>query len=199
MIAPRSPSPGQQAWARALSILGHPALLTPGAVVAAAVARDTSPSVFWAATVASVVAALAVAVYSIVQVRRGGWQHVDASVPGERRQLNRFLVLLLWGLAGALAVSGQAPATVLGMALGGAIVACAQALRRWMKLSMHGAFAVFAAGLLWPLWPAVLGLLGLAAGVSWSRLVLGRHTLAEVLTGALVGGLAGCTWIAWVL
>jgi membrane-associated phospholipid phosphatase len=199
MALTRSPSPAQRVLARALSILGHPALLMPGAVVMAALARDSSPSVLWAATAASLAAALAVGVYSIVQVRRGGWQHVDASVPGERQQLNRFLVPLLWGLAALLALSGQPAATVLGMALGGAIVVCAQALRRWMKLSLHGAFAVFAASLLWPLWPAVLGLLGLAAGVLWSRLVLGRHTVAEVMAGALVGGLAGWIWVVWVL
>jgi membrane-associated phospholipid phosphatase len=146
-----------------------------------------------------VAAAVAVAVYSIGQVRRGGWQHVDASVPRERQQLNRFLVPLLWGLAGVLAASGQPRPTVLGMALGGAIVVCAQALRRRLKLSLHVAFAVFAASLLWPLWPAVLGLGVLAAGVLWSRLVLGRHTGGEVLAGAFVGAIAGWAWVVWAV
>jgi len=50
---------------------------------------------------------------------------------------------------------------------------------------------VFAALLLWPSLPAVVLALFLAAGVSWSRLVLRRHTLLEVLIGLLAGGVAG--------
>jgi membrane-associated phospholipid phosphatase len=35
------------------------------------------------------------------------------------------------------------------------------------------------------------GLLALAVGVCWSRLVLRRHTLAEVVVGFVAGGVAG--------
>ena len=132
-----------------------------------------------------------VGLYSGAQVRAGRWQHVDASVPHERRQLNHLLALLLFGVAGALWWGGQPGPVALGVALGGAVVVLASLLRHWLKLSLHAAFAVFAAALLWPSGLAVLGVLALAGGVAWSRLVLRRHTLCEVVVGLLAGGVAG--------
>ena len=60
-----------------------------------------------------------------------------------------------------------------------------------LLMSLHAAFAVLVAGLPLPNVSAVLALLALAAGVSWSRLVLRRHTRAEVLVGLIVGLQAG--------
>jgi membrane-associated phospholipid phosphatase len=75
--------------------------------------------------------------------------------------------------------------------LAGAVVVLASLLRRWLKLSLHAAFAVLAAALLWPAVLATLGVLALAAGVGWSRLVLQRHTRQEVVAGLLAGAAAG--------
>lgn len=177
--------------ARTLSIVGHPALLMPGAVVWAARLNQAPPALLQAAVVACGLVVVCVGIYSVVQVRAGRWQHVDASQPHERRQLNRLLALLLLGLAGALWWAGQPAPVVLGLALGGAVVVLASGLRHWLKLSLHAAFAVLAAALLWPSVPAVLALLALAAGVSWSRWVLRRHTRTEVLVGMLAGAAAG--------
>ena len=62
---------------------------------------------------------------------------------------------------------------------------------RWLKVSLHAAFAVFAAALVWPGVASVSLMLALAAGVAWSRLVLQRHTLAEVVVGLLLGSASG--------
>lgn len=177
--------------ARALSVLGHPALLVPGAVVWTSVARHASPSVLYAAAAASVFVAISVGVYSVVQVRAGRWEHVDASVPRERRQLNLFLALLLFGTSGALWWRGLPRAVYLGLALCGVLVVFTHMLRRWLKTSLHVGFAVFAALLVWPDALVCALLMVLAVGVAWSRLVLRRHTLAEVVVGFLAGGFAG--------
>lgn len=79
----------------------------------------------------------------------------------------------------------------LGLALSGAVVVFASLLRHWLKLSLHAAFAVFAAALLWPSLVPVLLALALVAGVAWSRLVLRRHSCQEVLVGLLTGAAAG--------
>ena len=177
--------------ARALSVLGHPALLMPVSVILAAATKNAPPRVLYAAAAAAVFVAVSVVVYSLVQVRAGRWSHVDASIPRERSQLNFFLAFLLFGGAALLWWSGQPRPIFTGLAVGGALVGFALALRGWLKVSLHAAFAVFAASLLWPSLPAVALVLLLAAGVSWSRLVLRRHTLQEVGVGLLAGGLAG--------
>ncbi len=179
----------RRALARALSILGHPAVTVPTAVALGTTA-DAPPAVVRTATIATLLVVAAAMAYSAVQVGRGRWTHVDASVPAERRQLNAFLAAALGAAAIWLWSTGQ-PEIGAGLAAAGVIVGVAEAARRWLKLSLHVAFAVFSATLLWPQIGMVAALVALAAAVAWSRLVLGRHTIAEVTAGGLLGGGAG--------
>lgn len=184
--------------ARALSVVGHPALLMPAAVAGSAAANGAPPRVLHLGLAAAVAIALCVIAYSLVQVRAGRWSHVDASVPRERSQLNLVLCMLLFGAAGLLWWSGQPRLLPLGLGLGGAVVVAALLLRRWLKLSLHAAFAVFAAALWWPHAGGAALVLLLAAAVSWSRLALRRHTGAEVTAGLLAGAAAGAAFAAFV-
>ena len=143
------------------------------------------------AVAASVFVALSVVIYSAAQFRTGRWQHVDASVPRERGQLNIFLMTLLFGGAAVVWRIGNYQAVAGALASCGAIVFIALLSQRWLKVSLHAAFSVLAAALLWPNLGGLLLLLVLAAGVSWSRIVLGRHTATEVGVGLLLGGVAG--------
>src|SRR6185295_11351300 len=88
------------AIARSLSILGHPLVVVPGAVATLVLHGRTSS----AALIVSVVCGIAgiVLAFSFWQVRRGRWQHVDASARAERRSLNFFLAIILF-LGGAVA------------------------------------------------------------------------------------------------
>lgn len=185
--------------ARSLSIAGHPALVMPLTIVGRAYLGSANVSLaLWTAALAASAAALAFG-YSLLRVRAGAWEHVDASQPKERVQLNRMLVLLLAGCA-LLAWLRDAPSpVVMGIALSGAVVLCALLLRKQLKLSLHVAFAVFAASLWWPIWPALALAIGLATGVAWSRLVLKRHSRAEVALAVLVGGLCGLIFQYWIL
>lgn len=184
--------------ARALSVIGHPALLMPAAVAGSAAANGAPPRVLHLGLAAALTIALCVIAFSLVQVRAGRWSHVDASVPRERSQLNVVLCVLLFGAAGLLWWSGQPRLLSLGLGLGGAMVVAAQLLRRWLKLSLHTAFAMFAAALWWPNAGGAAVVLLLAAAVSWSRLALRRHTGAEVAAGLLAGAAAGSAFAAFV-
>ncbi|MBK7676967.1 phosphoesterase [Accumulibacter sp.] len=177
--------------ARALSLIGHPALLVPGAVVQGGSVREAPAPILLVATSVAILLALIVVGYSLVQVRAGHWSHIDASLPQERSQLNLFVATLLFATAAVLWSLGQPPAIAIGLALGGALVMFAHLLRRWLKVSLHAGFAAFSTLLLWPSYPGMLFLLLLAAGVAWSRLVLLRHTLHEVALGLLAGVAAG--------
>lgn len=179
------------AAARALSIVGHPAVLMPVAVAAAASGPGAPPQLLRVALGTAVAVAVIVGLYSLWQVHRGRWAHVDASHPAERNQLNLVLAGLLCAAAGLLWALGQPPAVAAGPLLAALLVLLTHALRRWLKVSLHAAFALFAAALVWPYLPGTLAIGALALGVAWSRLVLRRHTLAEVLTGLLFGAAFG--------
>ena len=177
--------------ARALSIVGHPALLMPTAVAVGASGADVPPQWLKAALATAVLVTVVVGLYSLWQVRAGRWAHVDASHPHERSQLNLFLALLLCGAAAMLWALGQPLAVASGPVWIAMVVLLAQLLRRWLKLSLHTTFAAFAAALVWPHAPLTLAVVALAVGVAWSRLALRRHTLPEVLLGLLLGAALG--------
>ena len=186
------------ALARTLSILGHPLLALPAAALLVAAWSGMGARHWTLAAIALALIALIIQGWSWWQVRRGKWQHVDASQHHERQGLNRFLLVLLAGAAGYFALVSPQPALSLGLACAAAIIATSMLLASWLKLSLHAAFAMFAALLLWALGPAVLAVGCLfAAAVAWSRWVLGRHRRRELMAGAMVGTTAGMAF--WAL
>jgi len=182
------------ALARALSIFGHPMLVLPLAVVVIALARGDRAAALWSALGFGLFAALVMG-YSGWQVRRGRWNHVDASARHERGHLNRFLLAALAAGAVLVAWRGTQPLFALGMALSAAMILVAMLTARWCKLSLHLAFAVFAAWLLRELGTAwMLVALLFAATIAWSRLALHRHEPRDLVAGAIAGSVAGAAF-----
>lgn len=176
--------------ARALSILGHPLLVLPLALLLA-MGPDAVRAQGLRTLAGFALFGGAVMAYSRWQVRRGRWRHVDASHVRERGALNRFLLVAL-GAGALLAWRFAPPQLALGLLFSLLIVAVALVAARWCKLSLHVAFAVYAAALLWPLGlPAVLCGLAFAGALGWSRLRLARHAPVDLVAGAGAGAVAG--------
>lgn len=177
--------------ARTLSLIGHPAILTPAAAILSVMTQRAPMPVLQLLVLASLCLGVGVITYSWVQVRTGRWRHIDASVPRERLQLHSVLLMLFLGVTAMLWISGQPLRMVLGHASGGLLVFVAWLFRGRLKVSLHASFAVFAGALLWPDIASTSVVLLLALAVAWSRLVLRRHTRQEVLFGLLSGGITG--------
>ena len=178
--------------ARWVSVLAHPFVMA--GVLSSVVATRLSPPAEAARTVALVLlmSVLPVAVLMIRQVRRGSWEHVDASNRSERPMLFLVAGVSLLALAG-IAFALQPQSFLIRGALGTlAMVAVCAVATRWLKVSLHMAFAALATTLLLAL-GSLVGwlLLPLMPLLAWSRLYLHRHTAAEVLAGAVVGVVAG--------
>jgi membrane-associated phospholipid phosphatase len=184
------------AIARALSILGHPFVVIPGAVATLALHERASS----AAAIVAMICGIAgvILAFSFWQVRRGRWQHIDASARAERRSLNLFLAIVLFLGAAVAFHQLRGPGLTLGLLLSGLLIVASMLLSPWAKLSLHAAFAAFAVLLLLPLplWCLALASAA-AAAICWSRVMLGRHTVAEVLGGSFLGAVCGvCFWLA---
>ena len=185
------------ALARVISIVGHPVLVLPVAVMVSGRVRGVSLATRSTTIGVTVGIGVVVLVFSAVRVWLGHWKHVDASEPAERNQLNGFTAVLLLGaaLAGFLS-SGGTPDLYLWPACSGGVVLAAMVLRRRMKLSQHVAFDLFAALAVLPSMGAAAAIALLTGAVAWSRLALGRHTRAEVAVGTVVGLGAGAAFQA---
>jgi hypothetical protein len=154
-----------------------------------------------AAFAVSAACAAAVLGYSLFKARRGDWLHVDASIPSERAQLSSRVGVGLLAAAGALWLAGLHVGFAMVVGLSGLIVVVGHAFRGVAKLSLHVAFAVFATFLVWPSHLASAALAVVAVSVAWSRLVLRRHVVADIILGALAGAAAGVAFrvaVAWL-
>jgi hypothetical protein len=174
--------------ARAVSIVGHPFVVPSATALWAAVRRGTSLTELAVLAALLVVLVSVVAAYSWRRVRSGRWQHVDASLRAERRDLNRFAFVLTSLAALFTFFVLHHPLFAVPLATAAAMLFVCLVTARWLKLSHHVMFAVLPAGWLWPDAVALGGLAVVAAAVGWSRVRLGRHTLAEVEGGAALGG-----------
>jgi hypothetical protein len=144
-----------------------------------------------AALAISIACAAAALGYSLYKARRGDWAHIDASAPAERMQLNSRVGIGLLAAAGVLWLTGMHVGFPLVVGLSGLIVVVGHAFRGVAKLSLHVAFAIFAAFLVWPNLVASAALTLVALVVAWSRLALRRHVAADIILGTLVGAAAG--------
>jgi membrane-associated phospholipid phosphatase len=186
------------AVARAVSIVGHPVVLVLVAALIVASTRGASLQQLRLIGGALVTLGIVVLGFSWLQVRAGRWSHVDASVRNERNSLNVFLVVLCLLSAALLWLLMRRPYMSVALALSGALIITALLISRWVKVSLHAAFAAFATALLWPIKLAVVAGVLVTAAVVWSRLVLGRHVAADIMVGLLLGAAAGGAYQVWV-
>jgi membrane-associated phospholipid phosphatase len=180
--APAAAAAGQVSrLARYLSILGHPFIVIPASVAASSVLRGGD------ARAALGVAGLfiAVSVLVLVGIKAGRFNDFDVS---ERQRRPGFYVLLASATLAFGAWRREEPEVFRACALAGAVLITCGLLNRYTKVSLHTAFALYAAGF-WGAWSSGAGLVALpiAAAVAWSRVHLGRHSAREVLVGAAVG------------
>jgi len=77
------------------------------------------------------------------------------------------------------------------------MVTAASLLNPIIKVSLHTGFSIFVASVLLLMQPLIAFLaFGLALAVAWSRVVLQRHTVREVVLGGTLGGIIAAAFIA---
>lgn len=178
--------------ARWISIVAHPFVLAAVFAVAAGLRLGTSADALGALLLVALVAILPVAVLTVRQVRRGSWTNVDASNQKERPVL--FLVGTVALAALAVFAFVFRPGSFLGRGAIAVLVmlAVCAVINRWLKISLHMAFAALVTTTLLLLRsPVGWALVPVVPALAWSRLALGRHRLPEVIAGFVIGCLSG--------
>lgn len=178
--------------ARWISILGHPFVLIP-LMVAAGTAGWLPPGrvalIVGIVLLGSVVPLLLLMAW---RVRSGAWTNYDVSVREERHGLYPAALLVAGATVLLLAATGAPWPILRGVLSVLLLIALAAVVNLRLKISLHTAFATYTTAVLFPGSPALgAALLALTLAIAWSRLELGRHTLAEVVGGALLGAAVG--------
>jgi hypothetical protein len=178
--------------ARWVSIVFHPFAMVSVMVGVVAAARQASGGA--AASVALVVlftiAPLGVLMWH--QVRRGRWKNADASNRAERPALYLAGGLALIALLASLLAMAPQSFMVRGVIATFAMLAVCAAVTRWIKVSLHMAFATLAAiTLAFMRSPVGYALVLALPAIAWSRFTLQRHTSLELALGTMIGASAG--------
>jgi membrane-associated phospholipid phosphatase len=183
--------------ARWISVAGHPFVVVIFLVGVVSVSRLGTSGALQPVALVTLAVLLPLGTFMYLRAKSGRWSTIDASRPAERPPL----YLLALSLTAVLAAYFATSSTLGFLGRGGAAVClllvAAALLNRWIKTSLHVAFAAYAAAVLLLLnRPAGLAVLAFVPVLGWARLAMHRHSLLEVLAGALVGGLVGILAVA---
>ena len=178
--------------ARIVSVAGHPFVLLPLTVVIAAL-YNASPARAFTIGLVTVLATVFPLLFIIRRkVKAGKWSDHDVSEHSERGNFYTIVIVIV-ALSGLLFWFLDFPRSLLiGIGIGVCLLLTAMIINRWSKISLHLIFAFYCAVSLFAVgfWIGA-GFIMLATAVGWSRVVLKRHTPAQVLSGAALGTSAG--------
>ncbi len=186
--------------ARVVSWIGHPFVFVMVSVTVI-LTGQMPPRAAWPLVLSLLFSVIIpTAALLVIGVRSGRWKDADVSVREERKRFYPWAVPI--SALGVLATwLMRAPPFLLrgGVVTFGILVAAALINQR-LKISLHTIFAFYCTVILFRI-GLLAGIMALAlAGlVFWSRLSMGRHTLAENVWGGLLGiggGLLAAWWPA---
>jgi len=180
--------------ARIISIVGHPFLVVPLAIVLATQNDGASRRAILLAVGGTM---LALTIYVVRKWRKGDFKDIDVSTREQRPRVF-FIGIAASGLAClAMRLSRQNEAAIRGTAIAcGTLVVLFLVNRFLLKASLHGAFSAMAAGIVWRAnMPLAIGFAVLALIIGWSRVAYGRHTTPEVVVGLGIGAASAAAFV----
>lgn len=178
--------------AKWVSILAHPFVLVAIMVAVAGSHFASGTEVLYPALLVLAIVLVPTSIVMFVQVRRKRWSNTDASNISERPWLLLVILIALMVLLGFLLLQDPHSFLIKGVFASGLMVLVALIGTRWVKMSLHMAFAGFACTLLCIL-GSIVGymLLVVIPLLAWSRVALARHRPHELILGLALGVLAG--------
>jgi hypothetical protein len=181
--------------ARVISIVGHPFVLLVLLVLLPRLQNSPSDAVHKTLLFAGIVLVpLALLIWRCVS--SGEWRTVDASDREDRPLLYRTILAVLCVATVYFVFVERTPAIGRGCGVSAGMVAIAAAGNRWIKVSLHVAFACFCGILLGRVRLAFgLPILLLVPALIWSRVVLSRHVFSKTIGGVILGGLGAACFI----
>ena len=182
--------------ARIVSVIGHPFILLTVTIFIVALHR-THPVralTFGGAAVLFTVSPLLFIIRR--RVAAGRWSDHDISDAAERRNFYPIAITVAAVSTFLFYLLNFPHGLLVGMLMSLVILLAAMLINRFSKISLHMIFAAYFAVALAAvsLWSGAFFLL-LAAAVGWSRVRLKRHTTVQVLSGALLGAIAGIIFL----
>jgi hypothetical protein len=178
--------------AKYISVLGHPLLTIPLVLIVALFTFEEPKRALFISLliVGGIFIPLTIKMYK--GAKDGTYTNFDISEISQRQSWYFFALALLAIVTIILFVTNQSRVLCLSMLFAFLLLLTSQLMNYFIKSSLHVSLNVFLAFSILPM-SLVTGivLFGFVILISWSRLVLKRHTLKEILAGAFIGFAVG--------
>ncbi len=174
--------------AKFISIAGNPLFTIPLFVIIVMFAHeDFKKATFISATIIGLIF-IPLIIRMYIKSKNGSYTNFDVSDRVQRKSLFYFALPLVMIAILVLFTTGQSKSLCISVFFGLAIVFISQIVNLFIKSSLHVSLNIYLSFLIMPFNSILASVILLfTVLIGWSRIVLARHTLKEVLFGAGIG------------
>ena len=174
--------------AHVVSVLGHPLLTIPLYVALVMFGSEDFKRASLNTFLIIGCVFIPVTVWLYIKSRNGSYTNFDVSDRKQRKSVFVFIIPILSIVTYILYKSDQASHVWQSMLFGLILLFILQVVNFRIKSSMHVSLNIYLSFLIMTVnYPAGIIVLVLSAPIGWSRVVLGRHSLKEVISGTIIG------------
>ncbi len=178
----------KQKIANFISIIGHPLLTIPVFVVIGMLGSDDIENAVFISFLIIGCVFIPLGVLLYLKSKNGTYTNFDVSDRIQRKSLFFYIVPLLIIVTFVLFITGQNSNLCISVLLATVLVIVSQIVNLFIKSSLHVSLNIYLSFMLMMLnFNAGVALLLFTVLLGWSRIILRRHTLKEVLYGGCIG------------
>ena len=174
--------------AKYISIIGHPFLTFSIFILVVMFTFEEFHKAVFVSTLVIGCIIIPNVIRNYIKTKKEEYTNFDVSVRIHRHSMYLFLIILLLAITIVMFITNQSKDLCLGLLFGAILVIISYIVNFFIKCSGHVSLTIYLSFLIIPM-NLIIGITGLvfACLIGWSRLELGRHTIKEVITGAIIG------------
>jgi membrane-associated phospholipid phosphatase len=174
--------------AKIISTAGHPLITIPLYIVIVLFSTNDIKSASFLTLLIVGCIFVPLITWMYLKSKNGSYTNFDVSDKKQRRSLFIFAIPFLVVVTFVLYLTHQPEKTTLSLLFATILVVVSQLVNYFIKSSLHVSLTLYLAFLAIPISPVFgFSMMFLSILIGWSRVVLKRHSVKEVLVGAIIG------------
>jgi len=188
--------PMKKKMARLISVVGHPLLTIPLYVIIILFSNEGFRKAIFLSSLIIGCVFIPLIIRLYLKTTNGTYTNFDVSDRKQRKSVFVFIIPILCIVTFIVFKTGQSTSLFLSLLMATILLLISQLANLYVKSSMHVALNIYLSFLVMTVNFKIGIVLLLFTGlIGWSRIVLGRHTLKEVMVGDMIGLTVGLVMI----
>jgi len=179
--------------AAVISTIGHP-LITIPVFFEALLLKHGSGKVVYELSMIIVALFLIATLWVYIKFKNGSYSNFDVSIQKQRKSLYLFTVPLVLTTSYLLYITKQPQFIFQAFLIGSILMFLSFIINFYLKTSLHVSLNIYLATAVFLVDPLIgTGIFIFSIIVAWSRIILKKHTIQEVISGLLIGSISSLT------